>query len=287
MKRKDLLAFVALSLAWGSAFYWIKVALEQLQPFTLVAWRLLLGGVLLGLTAWFKRAALPRGWAQWWPLLMLGLINIAIPLVITTSGQQFIDTGVASIVLSTVPLFTVILAYFTLKEDALNRWQLAGLLVGFAGVVLLLLRDVGGGQSTLWGYASHLIAALLYAASAVFARKALHDHSVIVQALVPTAFSGALVWAAVPFVESPIQAPTQLMPLLGILFLGGVSSYLAYMLYYYLIRAIGPARMSMTTYTFPLVGILLGVLFLNEALDAYLLLGGALVLGSVLVVNRS
>lgn len=123
--------------------------------------------------------------------------------------------------------------------------------------------------------------------SAVFARKALHDHSVIVQALVPTAFSGALVWAAVPFVESPVQAPTQLLPLLGILFLGGVSSYLAYMLYYYLIRAIGPARMSMTTYTFPLVGIVLGVLFLDEALDAYLLLGGALVLGSVFVVNRS
>lgn len=286
MQRKDVLAFAALSLAWGGAFYWIKVALEQLPPFTLVAWRLLLGAGLLGVTVYLKRAALPRGWAQWWPLLALGLINIAIPLVITTSGQQYVDTGVASIVLSTVPLFTVIMAYFTLKDEGFGAWQLVGLLVGFAGVVLLLLRDVGGGQSTWWGYASHLIAALLYAASAVFARKALHDHSVIVQAFVPSAFSGALVWAAVPFVESPLQAPTQLMPLLGILFLGGASSYLGYMLYYYLIRSIGPARMSMTTYTFPLVSILLGVLFLDEALDAYLLLGGALVLGSVLVVNR-
>lgn len=163
MQSKNLLAFVALSLAWGSAFYWIKVALEQLQPFTLVAWRLLLGAALLGVTALFTRAAMPRGWAQWWPLLLMGLLNIAIPLVITTSGQQYIDTGVASIVLSTVPLFTVILGYFTLKDDALGGWQLAGLLVGFAGVVLLLLRDVGGGQSTLWGYSSHLIAAVLYA----------------------------------------------------------------------------------------------------------------------------
>lgn len=286
MKRKDILAFVALSLAWGGAFYWIKVALEQLQPFTLVAWRMLVGAVLLGAHAWLTRARMPRRWAEWWPLLVMGLLNVAIPLVITTSGQQYIDTGVASIVLSTMPLFTVILAYFVLREERLNFWQSLGLLAGFAGVVLLLLRDVGGGQSTLWGYSSHLIAALLYAASAVFARKALHDHSVIVQALVPTAFSGALVWAAVPFVESPVQAPTQLMPLLGILYLGVASSYLAYMLYYYLIRSIGPARASMTTYTFPLVGIVLGVLFLNEALDAYLLLGAALVLGSVFIVNR-
>lgn len=287
MNQKQLLAFVALSLAWGSAFYWIKVALEQLQPFTLVAWRLLLGSLLLGLTAYVKRTALPSSWAQWWPLLLMGLLNIAIPLVMTTSGQQFIDIGVASIVLSTVPLFTMILSYFALKDDKITAWQLVGLLVGFSGVVLLLLRDVGGGQSTLWGYASHLLAALLYAGSAVFARKALHGHSVIMQALVPTAFSAALVWAVVPFVERPVQAPTQLMPLLGIIALGGASSYLGYMLYYYLIRTIGPTRMSMTTYTFPLVGIAMGVLFLNEALDLLLLAGGALVLGSVLVVNRA
>ncbi len=287
MNQKQVLAFVALSLTWGSAFYWIKVALEQLQPFTLVAWRLLLGGALLAITAYVKRSALPRGWVQWWPLLLMGLLNIAIPLVMTTSGQQYIDTGVAAIVLSTVPLFTVMLAYFFLKDEALSGWQWAGLLVGFGGVVLLLLRDIGGGQSTLWGYASHLLAAMLYAGSAVFARKALHGHSIIVQALVPTAFSAALVWAAVPFVESPVQAPTQLMPLLGILVLGAGSSFLAYMLYYYLIRTIGPTRMSMTTYTFPLVGIALGALFLNEMLDPLLLAGAGLVLGSVFVVNRS
>ncbi|UYN91781.1 MAG: DMT family transporter [Anaerolineales bacterium] len=287
MNQKQLFAFVALSLAWGSAFYWIKVALEQLQPFTLVAWRLLLGSLLLALTAYVKRSAMPRGWAQWWPLLLMGLLNIAIPLVMTTSGQQYIDTGVASIVLSTVPLFTMIVSYFALREDSLNGWQLAGLLVGFGGVVLLLLRDIGGGQSTLWGYVSHLLAAVLYAGSAVFARKTLHGHSVIVQALVPTAFSGALVWAVVPLVESPVQAPTELMTLLGIIVLGGASSYLAYMLYYYLIRTIGPTRASMTTYTFPLVGIAMGTLFLNESLDPLLLAGGALVLGSVLVVNRA
>lgn len=287
MNQKQVLAFVALSLAWGSAFYWIKVALEQLQPFTLVAWRLLLGSLLLAITAYVKRSALPRGWAQWWPLILMGLLNIAIPLVMTTSGQQYIDTGVASIVLSTVPLFTMIVSYFALKDDKLSGWHLAGLMVGFGGVVLLLLRDIDGGQSTLWGYASHLLAAVLYAGSAVFARKALHGHSVIVQALVPTAFSGALVWAAVPFVESPVQAPTQLMTLLGILVLGGASSYLAYMLYYYLIRTIGPTRMSMTTYTFPLVSIALGALFLGEALDPLLLAGGALVLGSVFIVNRA
>lgn len=285
--RLELLAFVALCLAWGGAFYWIKVALEQLPPFTLVGWRLLVGASLLGVHAYFVRPQWPRGWAQWWPLLLMGLINMAVPWVMTTSGQQYIDSGVASIMLSTMPLFTVILAYFVLKEERLRGGQWLGLLVGFAGVVLLLLRDVGGGGSTWWGYFSHLLAAFLYAASAVFARKALHPHSVVVQALVPTLFSAALVWLLVPLVERPVQAPTQWLPLLGVLYLGVFSSYLAYLLYYYLIRAIGPARVSLTTYTFPLVGVVMGVLFLGETLDPALLLGGGLVLGSVFIVNQA
>jgi drug/metabolite transporter (DMT)-like permease len=84
-----------------------------------------------------------------------------------------------------------------------------------------------------------------------------------------------------------VQAPTQWLPLLGVLYLGVFSSYLAYLLYYYLIRTIGPARVSLTTYTFPLVGVVMGVLFLGETLDPALLLGGGLVLGSVFIVNRA
>lgn len=286
MNRNQALAFVALSLAWGASFFWIKVALQELGPFTLVAWRLLLGAGLLGLAAWWRKVRLPRGWAEWWPLLALGVLNIAVPLVVTSWGQLFIDSGVASILLSTVPLFTVLLAHFLLHDDKLTWMRAAGLMLGFLGVVLLLLRDVGGASSTFWGYASHMVGAVLYSYAAVMARQFMRKQSLLMQAFVPVAFGDLLIWALLPFVEAPLQFPQQTMPLIAILFLGAVSSFAGYLLYYYLIHSVGPSRMSMVTYTFPLVGVLLGVTFLGEMLDLTLLSGAALVLGSVFLVNR-
>jgi drug/metabolite transporter (DMT)-like permease len=285
--RKQVLAFVALSLAWGASFFWIKVALSELGPFTLVALRLLVGGLLLGLTAWLRKVSLPRGWAEWWPLLLLGVINIAVPLVVTSWGQLFIDSGVASILLSTVPLFTVVMAHFLLHDDKLTWMRAAGLLIGFLGVVLLLLRDVGGGSSTFWGYATHMVGAVLYSYAAVMARQYMRKQSLILQAFIPVAFGDLLIWAMLPFTEFPLHLPQQTMPIIAILFLGAVSSFAGYLLYYYLIHSVGPSRMSMVTYTFPLVGVLLGVIALGELLDLSLIMGAALVLGSVFLVNRS
>jgi drug/metabolite transporter (DMT)-like permease len=287
VNRKDIIAFILISIGWGSSFFWVKVALEELQPFTLVALRLFIGAACLAVTMLFTKERMPRGWSEWWPLLAVGLTNVAIPLVVTSWGQIFIDSGVAAILLSTVPLFTVLLAQFMLNDDKITMSRGAGLVAGFAGVVLILLRDVGSSGSTAWGYASQLIGSALYSFSAVLARRTMRNTSVMVQSFVPIAFADALIWLAVPFVESPINLPQTRSAIVAILFLGLICSYLTYVMYYYLLHSIGPTRMSMVTYTFPLVGVILGVAFLNEAIDLSLVLGAGLVLGSVFVVNRA
>jgi len=288
MKRKDLLAFVGLSLGWGSSFFWVKVALQELGPFTLVALRLLLGALGLGLIAAFSRPKLPRERVVWGTLAVIGVTNVAIPFTIATWGQNFIDSGVASILFSTIPLITMVIAQFVLRDDKLTLMRALGLFAGFGGIVLLLLRDVNlGGRSSLLGYASQLIGAVFYAASGVLARRNLKGISVIIQSLVPIAFADALLWIFVPLVESPIRLPQSTVAIVAILFLGVVSSCLAYLMYYYLLHSIGPTRTSMVTYLFPPVAVFLGVLFLGERLDLSLILGAALVLGSVFVVNRA
>lgn len=287
MKPKDLWAFIGLSIAWGSSFFWVKVALDELGPFTLVALRLLLGALGLAVFVLLRKPAWPSKREQWRILLLVGLTNVAIPFLITTWGQDFIDSGVAAILLSSVPLFTVILAQFMLEDDKFTLMRGLGLLVGFAGVVILLQRDINNGQGTLIGYAAQLIGSAFYAFSGVLARRHLQGVSLIFQSLIPIAFADALIWTALPLVESPIHLPESSLVWWGIIWLGIICSCFAYLFYYYLLHSIGPTRTSMVTYTFPVVGVALGVLFLGETLDLFLVSGAALILGSLYVVNRA
>lgn len=286
MKPNDLWAFAGLSLAWGSSFFWIKIALEELGPFTLVAIRLLLGVIGLVAIAAISKPARQFTHRQWRMLVILALTNVAVPLVVTSWGQIFIDSGVASILLSSVPLFTVVMAQVMLDDDKFTWGRGLALLVGFAGVYILLQRDIGSGQSTLLGYAAQLAGSALYAFSGVLARRGLQGMSVVYQSLVPIALGDALIWTAVPFVESPIQLPESTLVWAAMLWLGIVCSCVGYLLYFYLLHSIGPTRTSVVTYTFPVVGVGLGVLFLGETLDASLLAGAALILASLYVVNR-
>ena len=163
MKTKDWVAFIALSLAWGSSFLWIKIALQEIGPFILVALRLLFG--ILGLLAVvaYNRPNWPDTRRLWVVLAVLGITNTALPFVLISWGEQFIDSAVAAILNSTVPLFTMVIAHRFLQDDRLTLQRVIGLFVGFFGVVALLLRDLDGGtQDNLFGQAAVLLAAICF-----------------------------------------------------------------------------------------------------------------------------
>ena len=152
MKTKDWAAFIALSLAWGSSFLWIKIGLQELGPITLVALRLLFGILGLLVVVAYNRPKFPDNRRLWGALAILGIIQTALPFLLITWGQQFIDSVVAAILNSTVPLFTMLLAHWYLQDDRLTLQRVIALLIGFIGVVVLLVRDLDGGtQSSLLG----------------------------------------------------------------------------------------------------------------------------------------
>jgi drug/metabolite transporter (DMT)-like permease len=288
MKLKDWLAFILLGLAWGSSFLWIKIAVQEIGPFTLVALRLLFG--ILGLLAVvdFTRPQWPGSRRLWLVLVVLGLTNTAVPFVLISWGELYIDSAVAAILNSTVPLFTMVIAHLFLSDDRLTLPRLVGLLAGFAGVIVILSRDLdfnGGFEGSVLGQVAVLIAALFYAGSGVYARRNTHGLSPIVQALVPLLVADSAIWLAVPLTESPFTLPQLSLTWLAVVWLGLVGSCFAYLLYYYLLHSIGPTRTTLVTYVFPLVGVALGVLFLNELLDWQLFVGGSMVVGSIAVVN--
>ncbi|MBX3005903.1 MAG: DMT family transporter [Anaerolineales bacterium] len=287
MKSKDWLVFLGLALAWGSSFFWIKIALSEVGPFLLVALRVLFGILGLLVVYFLRKSEWPRDKALIRNLLILGITNTALPFALISWAELHIDSAVASILNSSVPLFTTVIAHFMLSDDKMSVRRVAGLLVGFVGVALLVLRDVPGDvRLNLLAQGAMILAVLFYAGSAVFARSRTKGTTPVVQALIPLLSADAFIWASALAVESPLHLPQMGITWVALAWLGLVGSCAAYLFYYYLIHSVGPTRTTMVTYTFPVVGVTLGVLFLGEALDWHLVLGGLLILASLLIVNR-
>lgn len=287
MKTKDILAFAGLSLAWGSSFLWIKIAVQEIGPFQLVGLRILFGLIGLALVVAYRRSVWPQDRRVLAALLVLGLTNTALPFVFISWAEQFIDSAVASVLNSSVPLFTMLIAHIFLSDDRMTRQRVVGLAIGFAGVVALAWSDLRAGlQLNLLAQGAMLLAVMFYAGSSVFARRNTQGVSPSIQALLPLISANLFIWGLAPLLEGPLPWNLQNETWFALAWLGLIGSCLAYLLYFYLIHSIGPTRATMVTYTFPVVGIVLGVVFLQEALNAELVLGGGLVLTSLFVVNR-
>jgi drug/metabolite transporter (DMT)-like permease len=289
MKAKDWVAFIVLGLVWGSSFLWIKIGLEELGPFTLVAFRLAFGLLGLAVVVLAQRPPAPRSLKLWGGLLLIGITNTALPFVLITWGELYIDSAVAAILNSTVPLFSMLIAHFFLQDERMNFSRLVGLGLGFVGVFLLVGRGISGEGLTdsILGQLAVLAAAVCYAGSGVFTRKNLRQVSPVFQAFMTVLTAELVIWMLVPLAESPVVIPSTPLTWVAVAWLGLLGSCVAYLLYFYLIQSAGATRAAMVTYTFPVVGITLGVVFLGEEFSLQLLLGAALVIAGVWIVNSN
>ncbi len=287
MSFREWGAFGLLSLLWGSSFLWIKVALQEVGPFTLVGWRLVAGLVTMALILALRRPELPRQRATWFHLAMLGVINITLPFFLISWGQKTIDSAVASVLNSTVPLFTLVIAHLLLPDERITLQRTVGLLAGFAGVVVLVLRELGPGtfRQSLLGQLAVLLAAVSYAVSGVYVRRYLRQVPQLLQAFVPMAAAQFLIWPLAFLFERPVILPTQAVTWIALTFLGVLGLSAAYILFFYLIHSVGATRASLVTYPIAVVGVAMGVIFLGEQLDINLILGTLLVILGVGVVN--
>ncbi len=285
MKPKHWFLFILLGAIWSSSFMWIKIAVQEVGPITLVAFRVLFG-LLFGVAVIFiRRVQLRRSLKEWSPLLILGITNVAIPFFLISWGEQTIDSAVAAILDATVPLFTILIAHYLLHDDKMTVPKVLGLLLGFAGVVVLMSKDIGDSFGSVLGQLAVVLACAFYAGSAVYARKTTEKTPGILRSAGPLVSATVVMWLATPLVESPVKIPELGITWVALLFLGILGSGFAFVLSYYLIHEIGPTRTSMVTYLFPLGGVLLGVVFLDEQLSWQVLIGGVLVILSLLVAN--
>jgi drug/metabolite transporter (DMT)-like permease len=286
LKTKHWIAFISLGIIWSSSFLWIKIGVQEVGPTSLVAFRMLFGVLSAAAIALYQKDKWPRDWKTWRIYAILGPTSLAIPIFLISWGEQTIDSAVASILNATVPLFTLIIAHFYLHDDKMSPQKVIGLLTGFAGIVILLSKDLFvSAHNSAIGQAAVILAALFYAASAVWARKVTQHVQGAVRGAAPLLTATIFMWVIAPFIETPFKIPTLPITWIAALWLGILGSGIAMVLNYYLLHEIGPTRATMVTYIFPPGGVILGVIFLNEELSWQLFAGAVLIIASLAIVN--
>lgn len=270
---------LALAGLWGASFMFIKIGVRELEPTTLVCVRLGIGALALlpvALGTLGARAVVRETRAAWRPLVVIGLVNSAIPITSISWAETHIDSGLTAVIQASAPLFTALLALRFAQHDRVGGARLVGLVVGFGGVALLVGAQPSG---DVLAALAVMFSAFCYAVAAIYSARELVDVPPLVSAI------GALTAASLallPFAlfQLPSHFPSwNVTGAVLALSIGGTS--LGYVLYYALLSGAGASRSILITYLVPALALAYGAVFLGEPVAAAAVAGLALVLAGV------
>lgn len=276
----------ALGVTWGGAFLGIEIALEGFPPIWVAAGRLALAFALLAGMASTRRdvpgaAAGPRRWPY---LLVMGGIGAALPFSLLSWGQQHVSSGIAGVSMAAVALFVLPLSAALVPGERMSAAKVAGVTLGFAGVVALFWGRLGGGtDAAVMGQLACIAAAACYAVASIATRLCPPMEPVRLAAAQIGVGAAILLPAALLAHGIPEMPPAR--PLVALVVLALVPTAAASLLRIAVIRSAGPQFMSLTNYQVPVWAVLFGALFLGEAVPATLLLAMALILGGIAVTQ--
>jgi drug/metabolite transporter (DMT)-like permease len=284
MSRKSLFYFLLVGFLWGIPYLLMKVAVEEIPPSAIVAGRTLIGAAILIPVALyrktFKGAVLGFKFVAFYALLeMIG------PWILISTAQKKIDSGLAGLLISTVPIFAAIIT--SLRGDH-TVWQfkrMFGIVVGFIGLIAVVGIESFSGNSHPASIAMMILAAMGYSYAIIMVTTNLP----LVDGIAINGLAMAITsifWAPLAIAQWPAQVT--LKPALSLIALGVLCTALAFLVFFKLLVEIGPARGSLVTYLNTSVAVVLGVIVLNEPITIGLIIGLPLVLiGSYLASKKS
>jgi len=280
---RDWSLLAVLSVLWGGSFFFNGAALRELPPLTLVFLRVAIGAAILLPLLRMQGIGLPRGMSGWKPFVVIGLLNNVIPFSLIVIGQTFIPSGLASILNATTPLFAV-MVMATAGEEALQMRRVAGVALGLAGVIILR----GWGVETRTGQGLGILlclgGAFSYGLAALAARRLLKDSAPLGTATFQLMASTVIMGIVAGAMEQPWRLPMpSVTTWLAVLGLAGLSTALAYIVFFQIIRRSGATNVMLVTLLIPVTAVFLGWLVLAEPISMREI-AGASVIGSALLV---
>jgi drug/metabolite transporter (DMT)-like permease len=274
--RRPIVFLTALALIWGASFMLIKIADRQLSPATLILGRIGTAAVVLAVVAVWRlgaRETLAELRGAWRWLVVVGLVNTALPFWLLSWGEKRLDSGLASILQGAVPIFNALLAFLFFRELRVRGLQLVGLAIGFVGVALLVGAQPHG---KLLAAFAVVAMALCYAFGTLVTGRYLKATPPLVVAL-----ASCLVATIAVAPAGVIQAPAGMWhgeTIMAIAVLGAVGTAIAYLLFFQLIQQAGPNYATLVTYLVPPIALAYGAIFLGESFGAVAFVALALIL---------
>ncbi|HZS18247.1 MAG TPA: EamA family transporter [Candidatus Udaeobacter sp.] len=285
-----LIAFAALYIVWGSTYLGIRFAIESIPPFLMAGSRFLLAGVIMFAIAW-SQGAYKATWANWRVSLIVGACLLLAGNGGVTIAEQYIDSGLAALIVAIVPIYIVILGWMTgtAPKPAPIIWL--GLIGGFAGVGVLLgpaLRfSSSDGRHPAIGMSILLVSSFIWSAGSLYSRSAKHAPSPFLTAAQQMLCGGVLLLLA-GFLTGELRSfhprSITMLSLVSFVYLIVIGAVVGYTAYIWLLRHCEPAKVATYAYVNPIVAVLLGAGFAGEKLSIRVLIAAALIIGSVAIV---
>jgi drug/metabolite transporter (DMT)-like permease len=288
MPAADWLLLVALSLLWGGSFFFAKIAVTELPPLTVALGRVSIAAAILAVLVKATGRHWPRGWPAWRAFATMGLLNNVIPFSLIFWGQTHIASGLAAILNATMPLFTVLVAHLATRDEKLTPARLAGVIIGFAGVIVMLgpdlLSEIGG---NVLAQLACLAGAFCYALAGLYGRRFREQPPLIVAGGQLTA-STLILLPIAALIDQPwtLAAPST-AAVAALIGLASVSTALGYIIFFRILASAGATNLSLVTFLIPVSAIALGATFLGETLAPRHLAGiAAIALGLAAIDGR-
>jgi len=283
MNLFDWIRLIILSLLWGGSYTWIELALLELDPMMIVFYRVLISSIflilickVLSLTFKIKKKTL-------FFLFFMSLTNNVIPFNLIAWGQQEITASVGSILNATTPLFTVIIANYWPNGEKATLNRIAGVIIGFCGVILLMGLSMHDIDNSIIGQTAILLAAISYAISALIGKEIKKIHPAI-SATYMLSISSVILLPIILFSGYELLPEVNKQSMIAILGLAVFSTSIAYLIFYKLIENIG-SNVMLVTLLMPVSAILLSIIILNERISTTQVTGLILILSGLILVD--
>jgi len=285
-KTIDYILLSILSLIWASAFFNIKIATYSYGPLTIAFLRIFLGAVLIVIICFFKKIKIEAFSKDWYWFAIIGFVNLVIPFFLIAYGVQKIQSNLAAILMSTTPLSSAILAHFFTKTEKINFTKIIGVIVGFAGIIILFSDNVLINNENLFYALMILVGSTFYVVGGILTLKISSKKN-------ENLTSSILIWGSLIIFPIMIyyEQPWSLVPrvdsTISLIYLGVFPTGIAWLIRFHILKKNGLVFHSQVAYLIPIFGVILGYVFLKEVITFKVLIALFAVVIGFYFVRRS
>ncbi len=289
MKQPTLIDYsllTILALIWASAFFNIKIATYSFGPITIAFLRVLLGSVPVLLLCYLKKIKIEAFSKDWYWFALIGFINLVAPFFLIAYGIKSVQSNLAAILMSTTPLSSTVLGHFYTKNEKFNFIKTIGILIGFSGIVYLFSDNLLIDKNNIFSALLILLGATCYVIGGVLTLKISRKKNENVTGSI-------LIWATiilvplVSFIEQPWSTIPRLDSTISVIYLGLVSTGIAWLLRFKILKKNGLIFQSQVSYLIPIFGIILSYIFLKEMITSKILVSLSAVLIGLYFVKKA